>query len=145
MKANIEKYVNLFKSKKIKLTDVRLSMLKAIVTKKHFTISEIIDFVQKDLGSVNVMSIYNNIDLFLELHLLFTNSLDGKQITYEVISQQLIHLCCDNCGKIIDIEDVSLNKTTQKLFEDYLENKNLNLIHYKIDLHTICENCKKIN
>ncbi|ASP27914.1 Fur family transcriptional regulator [Spiroplasma corruscae] len=137
-----EKYISLFKSKKIKLTDVRLSMLKAITTKKHLTIPELIEFVQGDLGTVNVMSIYNNVDLFLELHLLFSNSIDGKQIMYEVISPQLVHICCDECGKIIDLEDEDFNKTSQLFFESYLKNKDMLLVHSKIELHIICESCK---
>ncbi|AGR41569.1 Fur family transcriptional regulator [Spiroplasma taiwanense] len=139
----ITEYLELFKSKKIKLTDVRLSMLKAIATTKHFTINELISIVEKDLGTVNVMSIYNNIDLFLEMHLLFANTMNGKQIMYEAISKQLIHITCDICGKLEDLESPSLASDLFLEYSKILESKKMQLEHFKLELHGICESCKK--
>ncbi|ALD66786.1 Fur family transcriptional regulator [Spiroplasma cantharicola] len=142
MENKLNEYLKLFKSKKIKLTDVRLSMLNIIISKKHFTINEVISMVEKDLGSVNVMSIYNNIDLFLELHLLFANTINGKQIIYEAISPQLMHIFCDNCGSLEDLESPSLASELFLRFSEILTNKDMSLEHFKLELHGICKNCK---
>ncbi|AKU79389.1 Fur family transcriptional regulator [Spiroplasma turonicum] len=141
MKNNIESYISYFKNKKIKITDVRMSMLKAITTMKHFTTPELISFVEKDLGTVNVMSIYNNIDLFLEHHLLFSNSIDGKQIVYEVLSKSLVHILCDTCGKIQDLEDDSFNLKCENTFVELLANSQNKLMHSKVELHVLCNEC----
>ncbi|QHX36966.1 Fur family transcriptional regulator [Spiroplasma sp. BIUS-1] len=142
MENKLNEYLELFKSKKVKLTDVRLSMLKIIATKKHFTINELISMVEEDLGSVNVMSIYNNIDLFLDMHLLFANTINGKQIIYEAISTQLMHISCDKCGSLEDLESPSLANELFVRFSNILENKEMELEHFKLELHGICKKCK---
>ncbi|AUM62952.1 Fur family transcriptional regulator [Spiroplasma monobiae] len=142
MENKLNEYLELFKSKKVKLTDVRLSMLKIIATKKHFTINELISMVEEDLGSVNVMSIYNNIDLFLEMHLLFANTINGKQIIYEAISSQLMHISCDICGSLEDLESPSLANELFVRFSNILEDKEMKLEHFKLELHGICKKCK---
>ncbi|AUB31993.1 Fur family transcriptional regulator [Spiroplasma floricola 23-6] len=142
MENKLNEYLELFKNKKIKLTDVRLSMLRIISTKKHFTINELISMVEKDLGSVNVMSIYNNIDLFLEMHLLFANTINGKQIIYEAISSQLMHITCDHCGSLEDLESPSLANELFLRFSNILKDKDMELEHFKLELHGICKKCK---
>ncbi|WP_342258847.1 Fur family transcriptional regulator [Spiroplasma endosymbiont of Dioctria linearis] len=142
MEKKLNEYLELFKSKKIKLTDVRMSMLNIIISKKHFTINEVIDMVKSDLGSVNVMSIYNNIDLFLELHLLFANTINGKQIIYEAISPQLMHIFCDNCGGLEDLESPSLANELFLRFSEILKDRDMTLEHFKLELHGICKKCK---
>ncbi|AGR42434.1 Fur family transcriptional regulator [Spiroplasma diminutum] len=143
MENKFTEYLELFKSKKIKLTDVRTAMLKIIASKKHFTINELISMVEKDLGSVNVMSIYNNIDLFLDLHLLFANTINGKQIIYEAISPQLMHIFCDKCGFLEHLESPSLANELFVRFSSILEDKKMELEHFKLELHGICNKCKE--
>lgn len=136
-----ESYINFFKANKIKITDVRLSILDIITTNRHFTIQDVIDGVQEKLGQVNVMSVYNNIKLLLNNHMLFANTFNGKDISFETITPKLTHVKCDYCGTFVHLEDTILD---EKLFEDFklLANEyNVNLEHFKLEVHGKCFEC----
>lgn len=138
----LKDYISIFKEKKIKLTDIRMAILKCIASRRHFTINELIFEIEKTLGAVNVMSVYNNIDLLLELHLVFSNTINGKQIIYEAVSSQLIHTKCHECGSYEHIESSSLSRDMWSLFTQVLESKKFTLDHFKLELHGICQECQ---
>ena len=103
----LEEYTKIIKSRKLKLTNARLAFVKAITSmdKKHFTISEIIAKIKENEGHVNIMSCYNILELLLKEHLLFANTLDGKNVSYELITPRLVHVRCDYCGKLYHLDD----------------------------------------
>ncbi|QEH62239.1 Fur family transcriptional regulator [Spiroplasma chinense] len=139
-----DEYVEILKEKKIKLTDVRLTILKCIATRKHFTINELIAEIEKETkSSVNVMSVYNNIDMLLDLHLLFSNTINGKQIIYEAITPQLIHVKCHECEMFEHIDSSSLSQDLLSQFKKIGESINFELDHFKLEMHGLCNNCRK--
>ena len=139
----LDDYINIFKEKKIKLTDIRLAILRCLATKKHFTINELISEIEKDIGIVNVMSIYNNIDLLLDLHLIFSTTINGKQISYEAISTHLIHIKCHICDSYEHIDSSSLTRDLWSQYQTILESIDFTLDHFKLELHGTCKNCKE--
>ncbi|AHB36721.1 Fur family transcriptional regulator [Spiroplasma apis] len=138
-----EEYVNIFKEKKIKLTALRLAVLECVATSKHFTINELVSDVENKMGSVNVMSIYNNVDLLLEMHLLFANTINGKQIIYEAVAPQLIHVKCHECGSFEHIESSSLTNDLFSQFSLIASSIDMKLDHFKLEMHGTCKNCSK--
>ncbi|AHI53238.1 Fur family transcriptional regulator [Spiroplasma culicicola] len=138
-----EEYISILKEKKVKLTEARLAILKCISTKKHFTINELISEVEKELGNVNVMSVYNNIDLLLDLHLIFSNTINGKQIIYEAIAPQLIHIKCHECGSYDHLESSSLTQDLLSQFKTITSSSEFELEHFKLEMHGVCKNCRK--
>ncbi|AOG60764.1 Fur family transcriptional regulator [Spiroplasma helicoides] len=138
-----DEYLKIFKEKKIKLTNVRQSILKILSTRRHFTVNELISELENEIENVNIMSVYNNIDLLLELHLLFANTINGKQIIYEAISPQLTHLKCHKCGKFDHIASSSLDNELLLHLKRITESIDFDLEHFKLELHGLCSDCKK--
>ncbi|QHX36117.1 Fur family transcriptional regulator [Spiroplasma sp. TIUS-1] len=135
-------YINRLKELKIKLTELRINIIKIISRTKHFTINELIDMLKQMDSKVNIMSVYNNIDLLLENHLLYANTFNGKYIIYEAIKPHLIHIKCDECSKIIDVDDKKENTQFMNSFISLGKKFNVEVNHYKIELHGICNECK---
>ncbi|WP_338983219.1 Fur family transcriptional regulator [Spiroplasma endosymbiont of Othius punctulatus] len=135
-------YISRLKELKIKLTDLRINIIKIISNTKHFTTNELIEMLKKDDSTISVMSVYNNIDLFLENHLLYANTFNGKYIIYEAIKPHLIHIKCDECLSVIDVDNKQENVELMKVFEVIGKKSKVDVNHFKIELHGICDKCK---
>lgn len=141
IKLKREDYINFFKQRKIKLTDVRNAILDTITKRAHFTIHDVISDVEKQLGQVNIMSIYNNISLLLNEHLLFANTFNGKNITYEAITPELAHIKCDYCGVFVHLDEEEVGDKYTDDFITLAKKYNLTMKHFKLEIHGICQNC----
>lgn len=135
-------YIGRLKELKIKITDLRINIIKIISNTQHFTTNELIEMLKKEDKTISVMSVYNNIDLFLENHLLYANTFNGKYIIYEAIKPHLIHIKCDECSKVIDVEDKKENEELMKIFERLGEKSDVEVSHFKVELHGTCDECK---
>ncbi|WP_257789180.1 transcriptional repressor [Spiroplasma clarkii] len=127
------------------MTDIRLVILKCVASRKHFTINELISEIEKELGTVNVMSVYNNIDLLLDLHLLFSNTINGKQIIYEAITNQLIHIKCHECDSYEHINSPILSGELWSSCQQFLDSIGFTMDHFKLEMHGICKKCSQKN
>ncbi|WP_339022971.1 Fur family transcriptional regulator [Spiroplasma endosymbiont of Crioceris asparagi] len=136
-------YLKRLKELKIKITDLRLLIIDVLASKSHFNINELIEILKTKIDKVNVMSVYNNIDLFLEKHLIYANTFNGKLIIYEAIKPYLVHIKCDECDKIIDLEDKNLNEKLQSTFKEFSKKTNIEINHYKIEMHGACKEHNK--
>lgn len=130
------------KTRDIRLTQIRLEILKIIITEDHPTIADIIEALEKEVGKINVMSVYNTLNMLLENHVLFANTFNGKQICYEIQEQASCHLKCDQCLKV---EHVDTNEVIKFLpeFTKIAQRHEYSLEHFKIEIHGLCENCQK--
>ncbi|MBY7704579.1 transcriptional repressor [Vibrio harveyi] len=79
-KEKYEKIIKKFKNKKIRLTEIRTAIIKLLITSEHLTIQDIISNLNQELGNINVMSVYNTMDLLLSEHIIFANTFNGKTI-----------------------------------------------------------------
>ncbi|WP_342264260.1 transcriptional repressor [Spiroplasma endosymbiont of Clivina fossor] len=68
MKWDYEKLTQVLKNKGHRLTNIRLAILKLLLKKQHLNINGIIRELKKENDehkNINVMSVYNTLDLFL--------------------------------------------------------------------------------
>ncbi|AHF61429.1 hypothetical protein P344_06295 [Spiroplasma mirum ATCC 29335] len=146
MALSYDKIVQILKDKNYRLTDIRLSIIKILTDKKHLTLSVIVEYLEKEYQNVNLMSVYNTIDMLLKEHILFSNTFDGKQIWYDLAENPSFHAICDSCKKVLHIKDeavlksidiVSLGKALEKIY--------WKPIHFKIEGHGLCEECQRLN
>lgn len=100
-----ERLQEALKSKNVRVTNVRLEILKIITTHEHPTINDIISELEKSSHKVNVMSVYNTLDMLLDKHIIYANIFNGKQICYEPKVQESYHLKCDQCQKVHHLEN----------------------------------------
>lgn len=141
---NYENIVNLLKKRGYRLTDIRLAIIKLLSEKEHLTLNVLIRHLEQKFDNVNLMSVYNTIDMLIQEHIVFTNTFNGKQIYYEVVEEPSFHLLCDSCKKVIHIKKSNLQSPIDaSVFDQILIGNNFESLHYKIEAHGICQNCQK--
>lgn len=140
-----QEIIQKLQKKDYRLTDVRKAVIEILVVKKHISINDIIAELKKSNNSVNVMSIYNTIDLLMDEHIIHANVFDNKQIFYE-LSDNITHVVCNICHKIIHLDNQTIVNTNfldeKKVNSFLLEERNFAFSHYKLEVHGICDNCK---
>lgn len=139
--AKFESTVLKLKAKNIKLTDIRIKIIKLIIKNQHLNIQEIIELLQKNDETTNVMSVYNTIDLLLKEHIIFSNTFDGKNIWYELSSNKAIHIKCDSCGSVQHVSKEKQDSFNTSELKKLLSSDMIKIEHVKIEIHVICESC----
>lgn len=149
MEKNQVKYDDILKKlqdKDYRLTDIRKAIAKIFADSKDISINEIISQLKKTNDGVNIMSVYNTIDLLMKEHIIHANVFDDKQVYYE-LSDNVIHVICNICHKIIHFGDDEIEKigfiNVNKLTNYLEEKKHFLFSHFTLEVHGICSNCQK--
>ncbi|WP_342189602.1 MULTISPECIES: Fur family transcriptional regulator [unclassified Spiroplasma] len=153
MKWDYEKLTQVLKNKGHRLTNIRLAILKLLLKKQHLNINGIIRELKKENDehkNINVMSVYNTLDLFLQEELIYLNVFNGRDIVFELSNPVLVHLVCETCHKVIHLsEDMHLSdqdfQDNLKKLEEKLQNADFKPVHYKLEAHGICISCQEKN
>lgn len=143
MLTKYEEIVNDLQNKGYRLTEIRKAVIKILTEKEHMEMSEIISVLKKNNKNVNIMSIYNTIDLLSNEHVIHANVVANTKV-FE-LSDNIIHVICNICRKIIyetkgqqAADFLSLQKIS-----NFLSNKNkFKISHFDLEIHGICENCQ---
>jgi Fur family ferric uptake transcriptional regulator/Fur family peroxide stress response transcriptional regulator len=128
-------YITLLKSNDLKATIQRTSILKSIDQAGHINIDEIYEDVKEQYPTLSLATIYKNIILMQENHVIIEVPMNGEKSKYELKKDDHIHLICQNCG---DIQDTKITKKTQEAL--VIENFQLN--SSQINLYGFCQTCQ---
>lgn len=144
MNKNFENITQKLKNKEYRLTDIRKAVIKVLTLKQHVSINDIISFLTKEGNeNINIMSIYNTIDLLMTEHIIHANVFEGKQIIYE-LSENAIHIICNFCSKIIHTSlknQQQISALQKKELEKLVIKNNFSFSHYKLEIHGTCDKC----
>lgn len=103
MITDLKKIKELLQGAKIKPTYLRMHLLKYLLEKKsHPTGKMIYQALKKELPTISLTSIYNNLELFAKKGLIKILLLDPKEIRFDG-EKGHHHFFCEKCQKIIDI------------------------------------------
>ncbi len=131
---DIDILVKTLSKKGHRMTSARKSLLE-VLENEHLTIKEI-HRRMIDKGYENLMTIYNNLDFFIEENLVAEINIKGKKY-YDLAIGSLkhgvkehVHFTCDNSPEIIEmhLDDVLYSIKNHPAFGNY----NLNKIHISI-------------
>lgn len=149
MEKNQIKYDDILKKlqdKDYRLTDIRKAIVKIFTTEKDISINDIISKLKKDNNVVNIMSVYNTIDLLMKEHIIHANVFEDKQVYYE-LSDNAIHAICNICHKVIHLTDDDIAKAgflnIDRLTKFLEAKKNFHFSHFTLEVHGICSSCQK--
>jgi Fur family peroxide stress response transcriptional regulator len=134
-------FINLLKTKELKATPQRISVLKELGKKTHPTIDDLYEALRKENPSMSLATVYKNLATLKEKGVVIeVNTAEGK-MRYDIYSKPHIHLICQRCGAI---EDVDYDKS---LFEYQTTLEHMKSV--KIDRMDViasvesCEFCRK--
>ncbi|MCH1625022.1 Fur family transcriptional regulator [Ferdinandcohnia quinoae] len=115
------------KERGLRITPQRILILQTIISiKGHPTVEDI----HQKLPYISLATIYNNVKLFLSLHILKELPYGNGLSKYELANQpEHYHILCESCGEIIDfnypnlkeIEHVACKLTSFKIHTHQME------------------------
>ena len=113
----------LLKERGLKTTSQRMAILKVLLSQPecHLTAEEIYDLVKKDWPDIGLATVYRNIQLLSEMHLIDKLNLDDGYVRYEIgdLDQKSHHhhhhMICVSCGKVFAFQEDLLDNLEQKI------------------------------
>ena len=128
-------YISILKDNDLKATIQRTGILKSIDQAGHINIDEIYEDVKEYYPTLSLATIYKNIILMVKQGVIIEVPMNGEKSKYELKKDDHIHLICQSCGEIRDIE-ISKEK------EQILHIENFQLNNAQINLYGVCEKCQ---
>lgn len=129
------------KEKGYRLTPQRLMILTAMESSQdHISAEEIYAQVTARYPHVNISTVYRTLELLKKLGMVYEIDLGEGRIRYHTeASGHHHHLVCQNCGKVIDIDESALSSLKNILSRDY--NFQAELRH--VAIFGLCEDCRR--
>ena len=141
-----QEIIELLTTRGYRITGIRCLIIDLVSKTRHFTVKYLLNQIKRknQHKAVNLMTIYNTINLLIKEHLLFANSFNGKDIVYELITPETIHAVCDRCLKVTHLDQIDPETILQnQTIIDRLKVKGWEkMAHYKLEIHSLCQDCK---
>lgn len=110
---------------------------------EKITAEDMLEQINSQETIISKATIYRNLDYLVNVGLIQKINLDNTCSCYiycKEESRSVAHFCCDNCGKIVTIDNPIVNRLNDKLQKEY----NFKIDNSKTILHGICQNCKAV-
>lgn len=136
------KFNNILKSKGLKITKHRTSVLKVISESKHpLSAEEIYLTLKYNFISINLSSIYKILDSLTNKNVISKCILgDDNKTSYEMnTSEHKHHLICKQCKDVFPLTDCPLCIYEKHIKEDI----DFDIIEHRLEIYGYCKNCKK--
>lgn len=146
MPDNQEKFKKLLKSKGLKVTTQRITILEVLQDRpgKHLTAEEIYECVKEEYPDIGLATVYRTIQLLSELNLIDRLNLDDGYVRYEIgkmggfnDKHHHHHLICLDCGKVFSFED-DLLETLEDRIKKSME---FEVVDHEVKLFGHCREC----
>lgn len=128
-----------------KLTHQRRNIVEVLIENRgsHLKSEEIYDIAKNRCPEMGLATIYRTLQVLDGLGYINKLNLDDGVVRYElnldVQSHNHHHLVCNNCGKIIEVEEDLL-----EVIEKTISNKyDFRIINHELKFVGLCEGCKK--
>ncbi len=134
-------FTKFIEEKHLRKTPERYKILHQIYElKEHFTIEELFSYMKSKNYRVSRATLYNTIELLLEINLIKKHQFNGKTHFYEKAykSRQHDHLICKKCGKIIEF----CHPLIQEIQNDISELHDFQITDHELYFYGICSDCK---
>ncbi len=129
---------NLLRDRGLRLTPQRQLVLDAVRRLGHATPEQIYDAVRQQASGVNITTIYRTLELLEELDLVTHTHLSHGAPTYhDAHEAQHVHLVCQTCGHVQEIDPTELGPLAVRLAEE--RGFRLDIAH--VALFGLCKGC----
>jgi len=140
----LKKYIRKIKEYNAKITPQRIEILNLFLNnnEEHFTAEEILK--KLDDSKTGQATVYRTLELFCSAGILRKVNFKNEEFTrYDLLDLNKKHfhhhLVCNNCGKVIEIDDDLLDHIENKVQNDY----HFKIINHELIIKGICLNCQR--
>ena len=135
------------KNKGYKLTPQRRSIVDTIIENEgeHLTAEEIYDQVKKKCPEIGLATVYRTILLLEDIGIVSRLHLNDGCSRYELVhsdeEHRHHHLVCNQCNKVIEVEDDLLEELESGIEEKY----KFKILDHALKFYGICDECQNNN
>lgn len=128
----------IFKEKKLKLTPQRLAVYKYLMnTKEHPSAETIYKAIQPEYPTMSLATVYKALKTLVEVDLIQEINVGEGNFRYDGNMSSHAHIQCVNCGKITDLESISLDG----LNKDASNHTDYKILYNKVYFYGLCTDC----
>ena len=129
----------MLKDNHLKITPQRLAILKEIQKFGHISIDEIYENIKESNPSMSLATVYKNLTFMQEAKIVDEVKLPNQKQRYELTKSPHIHLVCEKCGSIIDME---IDNSIQALRSHCAKVSHYKIKETSIAMIGICPKCQ---
>jgi len=134
----MDKIINLFKDKKLKLTPQRLAVYKYLMnTKEHPSAETIYKSLHIEYPTMSLATVYKAIKTLVEVGLVQELNVGEGNFRYDGNSATHPHIQCIHCGKVEDLDSLSFDELSD-VAEKHTKYK---ILSNKVYFYGICPDC----
>lgn len=128
-----------------KLTHQRRNIVEVMLEKsgEHLSTEEIYNVVKNRCPEIGLATVYRTLQILDKLGYINKLNLDDGcvryQINLDISAHNHHHLVCNECGKIIEVENDLLDNIEETLYNIY----NFKITNHDLKFHGICKECSK--
>jgi Fur family transcriptional regulator, peroxide stress response regulator len=134
----LDKYVDILRAKKLKVTIQRLTILKYLDDNRtHPALDQVYSYMKEKFPSMSKMTVYNVVESLAKAGII--NSLrfvNSTELHVDFDTDTHFHFVCSNCGKIYDIDsDLEI--------QDVVKKSGHKADGYNVNIYGTCKICLK--
>lgn len=98
------KHIELLKKYSLKATPQRICILKVLDKHEHPTIDELFSELKEFYPTISLATVYKNLNSMIEAGMVIDIKIAGQKSRYDIFEYPHIHMICQDCGKVFDID-----------------------------------------
>ena len=147
---NEKQFIEILKSKGLKITNQRLLVLEVLAgaNGKHYSTEEIYDLVKLTYPEIGLATVYRTIQLLLDLEIIDKINFDDGFVRYELSEQleeqskhQHHHLICKKCGQVFSFKEDLLDLLEEKIKKEM----GFQISNHEVKFYGYCKSCQDKN
>lgn len=131
-------YTEQLKAHGLKITPQRMAILEEIEAQGHIDVDHLYETLCISFPSISLATVYKNVNQLYELKVLEVIKVPNHKLQYEISKEPHIHLACDQCGSVIDMD-----QCIDELMDSAEEESGYLLNHSSVVLNGLCPNCQR--
>ncbi len=130
--------IEALRSKGYKATPQRIAICRiALNSRAHPSAQQVYDEVKKIHPTVSLATVYKTLEVLRDLDLVQELNFAKGQARFDSYMNPHINLICQQCGEIIDLDDITAKEITKKVAVATKFKPN----GQRIDVYGICQKC----
>lgn len=136
-----DKIAESFRNKGYRATHQRIAITSIILgCRSHPSAEEVHEIVSRQYPTISLSTVYNTLHILKEID--FVNEINIKGKTrYDSNSETHINIICEECGKILDIQEPSIYNNIDNLFKK----SGFRISGKQLSLYGVCSSCLRNN
>ncbi|MEE9260940.1 MAG: Fur family transcriptional regulator [Candidatus Scalindua sediminis] len=134
----VDKVVERFKSKKLKITPQRLGIFEILEgNTAHLSAEDVFKEIRKSYPTISFTTVYKTLEIMEKMGEIMKITIDEERKHYDPDTNIHHHTICSRCNKISDIKDGSIKpKLPREILDEFTPSS------YHISFYGTCKKCR---